>query len=76
MFHLGFLRKTLVSGAFYMSCKEPVKALIAFDASSIPASDDSLFLIYGETTISTAFNFYGKPAEDDYKGHKLYIPPS
>ena len=59
-----------------MSCKEPVKALIAFDASSIPASDDSLFLIYGETTISTAFNFYGKPAEDDYKGHKLYIPPS
>ena len=25
--------------------------------------------------ISTAFNFYGKPAEDDYEGYKSLSPP-
>ena len=24
---------------------------------------------------SSAFDFYGKPAEDDYEGHKSYSPP-
>ena len=58
-----------------MSCIEPVEALMALDPSSIPASNDYLFLMYGENDISTAFDFYGKPAEDDYEGHKSYNPP-
>ena len=57
-----------------MSCIEPVEALMALDPSSIPASNDYLFLMYGENDISTAFDFYGKPAEDDYEGHKSYNP--
>ena len=48
---------------------------MALDPSSIPASNDYLFLMYGENDISTAFDFYGKPAEDDYEGHKSYNPP-
>ena len=48
---------------------------MALDPSSIPASNDYLFLMYGENDISTAFDFYGKPAEDDYEGHKSYSPP-
>ena len=47
---------------------------MALDPSSIPASNDYLFLMYGENDISTAFDFYGKPAEDDYEGHKSYSP--
>ena len=31
--------------------------------------------MYGENDISTAFDFYGKPAEDYYEGHKSYSPP-
>ena len=31
--------------------------------------------MYGENYISTAFDFYGKQAEDDYEGHKSYSPP-
>ena len=31
--------------------------------------------MYGENDISTAFDFYGKPAEDDYEGNKSYNPP-
>ena len=58
-----------------MSCIEPVEALMALDPSSIPASNDYLFLMYGENDISTAFDFYGKPAEDDYEGNKSYNPP-
>ena len=58
-----------------MSCIEPVAALMALDPSSIPASNDYLFLMYGENDISTAFDFYGKPAEDDYEEHKSYSPP-
>ena len=58
-----------------MSCIEPVEALMALDPSSIPASNDYLFLMYGENDISTVFDFYGKPAEDDYEGHKSYSPP-
>ena len=57
-----------------MSCIKPVEALTAFDPISIPASNDYLFLMYGENDISTAFDFYGKPAEDDYEGHKSYSP--
>ena len=57
-----------------MSCIEPVEALTALDPSSIPASNDYLFLMYGENDISTAFD-YGKPAEDDYEGYKSYSPP-
>ena len=30
--------------------------------------------MYGESYISIAFDFYGKQAEDDYEGHKLYSP--
>ena len=48
---------------------------MALDPSSIPASNDYLFLMYGENDISTAFDFYGKPAEDDYEGNKSYNPP-
>ena len=48
---------------------------MALDPSSIPASNDYLFLMYDENDISTAFDFYGKPAEDDYEGHKSYTPP-
>ena len=48
---------------------------MALDPSSISASNDYLFLVYGENDISTAFDFYGKPAEDDYEGHKSYNPP-
>ena len=58
-----------------MSCIEPVEALMVLDSSSIPASNDYLFLMYGENDISTAFDFYGKPAEDDFEGHKSYSPP-
>ena len=58
-----------------MSCIEPVEALMALDPSSIPASNDYLFLMYGENDISTAFDFYGKPAEDDYEGNKSYNLP-
>ena len=58
-----------------MSCIEPVEALMAFDPSSIPASNDHLFLMYGENNISIAFDFYGKPAEDDYERHKSYSTP-
>ena len=58
-----------------MSCTEPVGALMALDPSSISASNDYLFLVYGENDISTAFDFYGKPAEDDYEEHKSYSPP-
>ena len=58
-----------------MSCIEPVEALMALDPSSIPASNDYLFLMYDENDISTAFDFYGKPAEDDYEGNKSYNPP-
>ena len=58
-----------------MSCIKPVEALTALDPISIPASNDYLFLMYGENDISTAFDFYGKPAEDDYEGHKSYNPP-
>ena len=58
-----------------MSCTEAVGALMALDPSSISASNDYLFLVYGENDISTAFDFYGKPAEDDYEGHKSYNPP-
>ena len=58
-----------------MSCIEPVEALMALDPSSIPASNDYLFLMYGENDISAAFDFYGKPVEDDYEGHKSYSPP-
>ena len=57
-----------------MSCIEPVTALMALDPSSIPASNDYLFLMYDENDISTAFDFYGKPAKDDYEGHKSYSP--
>ena len=59
-----------------MSCIEPVEALMALDLTIIPASNDYLFLMYGENNISTAFDFYGKPPEDDYEGHKSYSPPS
>ena len=55
-----------------MSCIEPMEVLMALDPSSIPASNDYLFLMYDENDISTAFDFYGKPAEDDYEGHKSY----
>ena len=58
-----------------MSCIKPVEALTALDPISIPASNDYLFLMYGENDISTAFDFYGKPAEDDYEEHKSYSPP-
>ena len=58
-----------------MSCIEPVEALTALDPSSIPASNDYLFLMYGENDTSTAFDFYGKQAEDDYEGHKSTSPP-
>ena len=58
-----------------MSYIEPVEALMALYPSSIPASNDYLFLMYGENDISTAFDFYAKPAEDDYEGHKSYSPP-
>ena len=58
-----------------MSRTEPVGALMALDPSSISASNDYLFLMYGENDISTAFDFYGKPAEDDYEGNKSYNPP-
>ena len=58
-----------------MSCIEPVTALMALDPSSIPASNDYLFLMYGENDISTAFDFYSIPTEDAYEGHKSYIPP-
>ena len=58
-----------------MSCIKPVEALTALDPISIPASNDYLFLMYGENDISTAFDFYGKPAEDDYEGNKSYNPP-
>ena len=57
-----------------MSCIEPAEVLMALDPSSIPASNDYLFLMYDENDISTAFDFYGKPAEDDYEGHKSYSP--
>ena len=57
-----------------MSCIEPVEALTALDPSSIPASNDYLSLMYGENDISTAFDFYGKQA-DDYEGHKSTSPP-
>ena len=43
---------------------------MALDPSSIPASNDYLFLMYGENDISTAFDFYGMPTEDDYELHK------
>ena len=79
VFFLGFLRKAFASGdtegAFNMSCIERVEALMILDPSSIPASNDSLFLMYGENDISTAFGFYGKPAEDDFEGHKSNSPP-
>ena len=58
-----------------MLCIQPVEALMALDPSSIAASNDYLFLMYGENDISTAFDFYGKPAEDDYEEHKSYSPP-
>ena len=58
-----------------MSCIEPVEALMALDPTIIPASNDYLVLMYGENNISTAFDFYGKPPEDDYEGHKSYSPP-
>ena len=58
-----------------MSCIKPVEALRALDPSSIPVSNDYLFLMYGENDISTAFDFYGTQAEDDYEGHKSTSPP-
>ena len=43
---------------------------MVLDPSSISASNDYLFLMYGENDISTAFDFYGMPTEDDYELHK------
>ena len=52
-----------------------IPVVVASIPTSIPASNDYLFLMYGENDISIAFDFYGKPAEDDYGGHKSYGPP-